>query len=114
MLFESVLVTALLAADLTVPSQTLEAFRLHLVCDVLRASYFCFRHVGGVDSDPEGLFGVDSCLVGSKGVYKVCLDKKVSRTCEFEVEVLPRMTNCMPGASRILPHCRHVKSHSRV
>ena len=47
-LFEAVLVAALLAADLTVPSQPLEAFRLHLVRDVFRAANFCFRHGGGI------------------------------------------------------------------
>jgi hypothetical protein len=46
-LFEAVLVAALLAADLTVPSQPLEAFRLHLVGDVFRGAHFCFRHNGG-------------------------------------------------------------------
>ena len=36
--FEAILVSALLFADLTVPSQTLEALGLHLVCDVLRST----------------------------------------------------------------------------
>ena len=51
MLLKAVLIPALLSAYLTVPSQTLEAFRLHLVCDVLGASYFGFWHVDGFFSD---------------------------------------------------------------
>ena len=50
MLLETILVAALLPAYLAVPSQTLKAFRFHLVCDVLRASHFCLRHDGDVDS----------------------------------------------------------------
>lgn len=35
MAFETVLVSALFLADLAVPSKALQAFRLHLVCQVL-------------------------------------------------------------------------------
>ena len=48
MLLEAVLITALFSAYLTVPSQALKSFRLHLICDVFRASHFGFRHGGGI------------------------------------------------------------------
>ena len=46
-LFETVLVPALFAADLAVPAEALEAFGFHFVGQVFCASYFCFRHFGG-------------------------------------------------------------------
>lgn len=44
MLFEAVLVTALLFAYLAVPAKTLEAFRTHFVGDIFGAADFCFWH----------------------------------------------------------------------
>ena len=38
MTFETVLVTTLFLANLTVPSQPLKSLGLHLVCDVLRST----------------------------------------------------------------------------
>jgi len=44
--FEAILIAHLALADLTVPSQPLESFRLELIVEELRGSYFCFRHLG--------------------------------------------------------------------
>jgi hypothetical protein len=46
-LFKSVLVAALLLADLAVPAQALQAFGFHFVRDIFRAADFGFAHDGG-------------------------------------------------------------------
>lgn len=51
MTFEAVLVSTLFLANLTVPSEALEAFRLHLVGKMLDGSDFGFRHFGGLLGD---------------------------------------------------------------
>lgn len=73
MLFEAVLVSTLLFADLAVPAQALEAFGFHFVGDVFGASYFGFWHGGGVDGGDARVarvvsLGVAWSVVSERGV----------------------------------------------
>jgi len=44
---EAVLIAHLPLAQLAVPAEALQAFRLHLVVELLGRAHFCFRHLGG-------------------------------------------------------------------
>ena len=58
----AIVVSALLLADFTPESQSLETFRFELVVEIFRAAYFGFRHRGfWVSSDVDSV--ANSCSV---------------------------------------------------
>lgn len=90
MLLEAVLVATLLLADLAVPAQALQAFRLHLVGDIFRAADFGFGHGGGVAGGDAQIatglimmalsaalyeFGVESVVAASDLTRKAVVEK---------------------------------------